>query len=88
MNQKRIKSEIEKIKTRNARVESDKAWETSVLRIVFIVFLTYLTCLSLFLFLDFQRPFESALIPSMGFLLSTLSLPILKRYWLKKIYNQ
>lgn len=37
-----VKEEIEQIKQRNARVESDKAWETSLFRKILIAVLTYI----------------------------------------------
>ena len=37
-----IKSDIEQIKQRNARVEADKAWETSLFRKILIAVLTYI----------------------------------------------
>ena len=41
MENKDLENEIEKIKERNARVEKDKAWETSWTRRICIMILTY-----------------------------------------------
>jgi hypothetical protein len=38
----KIEQEISEIKERNRKVEADKAWETSVFRMVSILVLTYL----------------------------------------------
>ena len=80
MNPKKVEKEIKRIHSRNLRVEADKAWETSKFRIIFIVVLTYITSLSLFLFLGSNKPYASAIIPSAGFLIFTLTLPFLRKY--------
>lgn len=75
---------IEQVLKRNKRVEADKAWETSKTRRGCIMLMTYLTA-SLFLYLIGNDAFwVNALVPMGGYLLSTLSLPPLKRWWLKK----
>jgi hypothetical protein len=77
-----LEQEVEAIKVRNARVDSNKAWETSWARIFAIIVLTYiLTCL-VFWLIGVQRCFVSAIIPTVGFFLSTQSLPKIKRIWL------
>lgn len=80
----KLKEEVEKIKTRNARVEKDKAWETSWTRKVAIAAATYTTILIFFLIIKIDRPFLSAIVPTLGFLLSTLSVDILKNWWVEK----
>lgn len=77
-----IEDQLEKIEQRNARVEVDKAWETSLTRRLSIALLTYLTA-SLFLWLiDVAFPFLSALVPTGGYILSTLSIPWIKKCWI------
>jgi len=76
-----LKNEIEKIKERNARVEADKAWETSLFRKILIAVLTYIVIVLFFLVANLQRPFVSAIIPTIGFILSTLSIPFFKKIW-------
>ncbi|MFA4941322.1 MAG: hypothetical protein WC582_01830 [Patescibacteria group bacterium] len=76
-----LKNEIEKIKERNARVEADKAWETSLFRKVLIAVLTYIVIVLFFLVADLQKPFIGAVIPTVGFILSTLSVPFFKKIW-------
>ncbi len=79
-----LKKEIEAIKARNARVEKNKAWETSATRKVAIAAATYTVVLIFFLIIKVDRPFLSAIVPTLGFLLSTLSIDILKNWWVKK----
>lgn len=83
-----IKKEIESIKQRNARVESDKAWEVSKTRKVIIAVLTYIVIVLFFLVAGLPNPFINALVPTAGFVLSTLSLPYFKKVWLKEFYNK
>ena len=79
---------LEEIKERNRRVEADKAWETSFARKGTIAFFTYLVVV-LFLFLiGAPNPWFNAFIPALAYILSTLSLPFLKRYWLRHIYKK
>jgi len=78
-----LKAEIEKIKERNARVEADKAWETSLARKVLIAVLTYIVITLFFLAASLPKPFINALIPTLAFILSTLSIPFFKKMWMK-----
>ena len=79
--------EIEDIKNRNKRVEGDKAWETSKTRRLIIAIVTYFIVV-LFLFLiDAPSPWLNSFVPAIGFLLSTLTLGVIKRWWLRNIYS-
>ena len=74
---------IEDILKRNARVELDKAWETSRTRRLVIAFITYLTAATFLKLIHNDAPLVNALVPVGGYLLSTLSLPLLKDLWMK-----
>lgn len=79
-----IRVQLQAIEQRNRLVETDKAWETSLTRRAFIAFITYCTA-SLFLWLvGVTLPFVNALVPAGGYLVSTLSLPWIKVWWIKK----
>ena len=80
-------TDIDNIRERNARVERDKAWETSKTRRAFIAVVTY--CLAAFYMhiAELGNPFVGACVPTGGYLLSTLSLPYIKRIWQEKIYK-
>lgn len=79
-----IKKDIEQLKARNARVELDKAWETSLFRKLLVAGLTYAVILIFLVSMDFPRPFISAIIPTMGFILSTLTVRAVKQWWVGK----
>jgi preprotein translocase subunit SecF len=79
-----VRNEILKIKERNLRVENDKAWETSKTRKVLIAILTYFVVLVFFLSAGVTNAYFNAIIPTIGFLLSTLSLGFFKKLWVKQ----
>lgn len=78
-----IKKEIQEIKDRNFRVEKDKAWETSLFRKALISILTYIVVVLFFYFADLPKPFINAIVPTLGFLLSTFSMSFVKSIWIK-----
>ncbi len=78
-----IRKEITEIKERNSRVEKDKAWETSFFRKVLVAVLTYVVIVIFFLAADLPKPFMNALVPTLGFLLSTLTVSVFKKHWQK-----
>jgi hypothetical protein len=80
---KQIKNEIQQIKERNARVELDKAWETSWARKIIIAVLTYFVMVIFFYFASLPKPFINSIVPSLAFILSTLSLPFFKKIWMR-----
>ncbi len=83
-----LTSRIEKIENRNKRVEKDKAWETSSARIILVTLITYIIATAVMWVIDVENPFTAAVIPTLGFFLSTLSLPVLKRIWIKTVHRK
>ncbi len=83
-----FEKEIEKIKERNKKVQADKAWETSNARRITIVILTYAAIVVFLIQIRDPNPFFNALIPAAAFSISTLSLPFLKKIWLKHFYKK
>lgn len=75
---------LDAIEARNARVGADKAWETSWTRRGFIAGITYVCVAVLLTLLGHDGVFKHALVPVLGYLLSTLSLPLVKNLWLKQ----
>ncbi len=75
---------IEQIFERNSRVEMDKAWETSKTRRTVIAGITYIVATFFMWRIGATDPYINALVPTGGYLLSTLSLPFIKKHWLKK----
>jgi hypothetical protein len=79
---KELKKEIKLIKERNARVEGDKAWETSWTRRALIVGLTYIVIVLFFYFAELPKPFINSIVPAVAFVLSTLSVGWVKKCWI------
>jgi len=82
-----IEQEIQNLKERNIRVEADKAWETSKTRIIIISILTYGLIVLFFIIEELPQPFLNGIIPTIGFILSTLTVPFFKLLWIKYIYR-
>ncbi len=80
--------EIESIKERNKRVEADKAWETSITRRIIIALMTYIIIVIFLYSINAKSPWLNAIVPTIGFVLSTLTLPYFKKAWLKYIYKR
>ncbi|MBT4192160.1 MAG: hypothetical protein HOE11_02540 [Candidatus Diapherotrites archaeon] len=87
MKQKQIEKEIEAIKKRNKKVEADKAWETSNARKLIIGVLTYIVIVVFFVLAELPNPYVNAFITAFVFVVSTLSMPYFKKYWVNKFYK-
>lgn len=85
---KKLEERIKKIEDRNKKVEGDKAWETSNLRKILIIVFTYMFAVLYLKIADTTNPWFGAVVPCVGFYLSTQSINIIKKYWLKKYYNK
>jgi hypothetical protein len=80
-----LEERVLKIEQRNQKVELDKAWETSRTRKVLIAVMTYITIVLFFHVAELPKPFVNSIVPTLGFVLSTLSLPYFKNIWIKKL---
>ena len=81
-----MKKEILAIKERNKRVEIDKAWEVSVTRRAIIALATYIIVVVFLYMIDAPYPWLNALVPAIGFILSTLTLNMFNRIWIRNNY--
>lgn len=77
-----IEKRLAAVEHRNARVEEDKAWETSVARRALIAAFTYIAVGAYFAAISIPNPWLNAIVPTVAFLLSTLTLPYFKKMWL------
>lgn len=76
--------EIELVKKRNERVEQEKAWETSWTRRISIAAGTYIIAGFWLVVIRDSYPWLKAFVPAGGYLLSTLSLPFIKNWWISR----
>jgi len=79
--------EIALLKERNLKVEGDKAWEVSWTRKLSIATATYFIAGIWLVIIKDSFPWLKSFVPAGGYLLSTLSLPFIKRWWLNKKYD-
>jgi hypothetical protein len=83
-----LEREMKRIKSRNRRVETDKAWEESLTRKLLIGVLTYIIIAAFLWSAKIPDPLLNAIIPALAFMLSTLSLEIFKKHWRKRIFKR
>lgn len=84
---KQLEKEVDAIKARNKRVETEKAWETSWTRRIMIAVMTYFVVAIFFEFLGASDPVGDAVVPSLAFIISSLSAPLIKKWWLRYIFK-
>ena len=80
-----VEAAIERLNGRNRRVELEKAWEVSGARVLLIAVLTYLAMNVLLWSIGGPFPPVHALVPTLGFVLSTCSVPWVKRWWCRRV---
>ncbi|MBI3955291.1 hypothetical protein HY338_02500 [Candidatus Gottesmanbacteria bacterium] len=78
-----LEKEIESIKERNKKVETEKAWETSWTRRLLLALFTYLAISIYMSAISLPSPWLNGIVPSIAFLLSTLTLPLFRKLWQK-----
>lgn len=86
-NMQELERRLNKIEERNKKVEVDKAWETSNTRKVLLILFTYFSIALYLKYIIHIDPWLNAIVPALGFLLSTLSLPFFKNLWTKYVYK-
>ncbi|MEX1061859.1 MAG: hypothetical protein WEC39_02005 [Patescibacteria group bacterium] len=81
----RLEKEVTSLKERNARVETDKAWEISLTRTISVSLVTYAVTAFVFYLIGVGSYLLSALVPATAYFISVQSLPALKRWWKAKL---
>lgn len=82
-----LEERILKVEKRNREVELNKSWEVSWSRKIVVAIFTYLAIALYLQFIVGINPWINALVPTAGFLLSTLTLPFFKTLWEKYIHK-
>ncbi len=85
---KDVEERLRRIEERNARVEADKAWETSYTRRSLLTLFTYLAIGFYLQAIAIPFAWLNAIVPAVAFMLSTLTLPFFKRTWLKHVHGK
>jgi hypothetical protein len=84
---KTVEQRLSQIEARNVRVEAEKAWETSNFRKVLVVITTYfLMCVTMAI-IGVNQFYINAIIPTLGYFLSTLSFRFIKKFYVNKKLN-
>ena len=83
-----IDIEIQSIKERNACVEADKAWEVSKARTTTIMLITYIAASLLLWVIGADNFLLGALVPTLGYFLSTQSLSGIKKCWVTRYMSE
>jgi hypothetical protein len=78
-----LEKRIVAIEKRNEKVSLDKSWETSWTRRISIAVLTYLVVLVYLFVIGNSNPWINAIVPPVGFLLSTLAMKEIRTLWQK-----
>ena len=79
-----LEQTVQEIQMRNLRAEQDKTWETSLTRIVSIFIWAYIIIVLFMSVAATPKPFISAIVPSVGFWFSVLTVLWIKQRWLSK----
>jgi len=78
-----LEDRVSQLESRNKKVETNKSWETSRTRRAVLIIFTYLAIGFYLDAIKVNNPWLNAIVPSVGFLLSTLTLPFFKKLWEK-----
>lgn len=81
-----VEEDLKAIQERNRRVEADKAWEISVTRKALIAIITYAVAALALYVIGVPDFYLGSVIPALGFLLSTLTFPIIKEWWVRRYF--
>ncbi len=83
-----LEERVKDIEERNCRVETDKAWETSIARRAAVAVLIFCTAWSWLLLQGSDTALRDALFPALGYLLSTTALSALRVQWEARHNNE
>jgi len=77
-----LRTEIEILRQEAVEFEKEKAWSTSSARIFYGTVFTYIVFATTFYFLGIINYFQIAFIPTAGYILYTILLPLFKKWWM------
>ncbi len=78
-----LQQEVSLLNTRNRKVGLDKAWDQSLARTLFVAVMTFL-CLGVYMSaIRVKNSWLSAIVPTVGFVLTTWSFPTAKNAWVR-----
>lgn len=79
-----LQKQVDALKRRNFEKDRGKEFESSYTRVIFLMIITYCTlCAYMAFVLKTGNPFLDAIVPTVGFNISTWSLPYIKELWIQ-----
>jgi len=78
-----LEERVSRIEERNANVEANKEWETSWTRRALVMLFTYLAMSTYLWAIGVADPWLNGIVPTVAFMISTLTMPYFKNWWLK-----
>ena len=79
-----LQTEILQLQQRNREKDRGKEFESSYTRVIFLMAVTYFTLLTyMALVIKSANPYLDAIVPTVGFNISTWSLPYVKEWWIQ-----
>ena len=88
MDPAKMEEQMRSILERNKRVEQDKAWEVSWARRSSIAIATYIVAVLWLFIIGETSIWLKSVVPVGGYILSTLSLPFIKKWWLGNTWKK
>ncbi len=88
MKSNEIENKMKQMLERNAKVEADKSWETSLARRAILAIATYVAVVIFLQIINAPNATLAALVPVGAYLLQQYSMPFLKKIWIKKFYKK
>ena len=80
-----LEKRILELEERNKRVAMDKAWEVSWARRGILMLFTYLAIGSYLYVIEVPSPWINAVVPTVAFMISTMTMPFFKRKWIERV---
>lgn len=74
---------LKRILTRNQKVDEEKRWKESLTHRLSVTVLIYIISVCCFYFASVHEIFIVALIPSLGYFISTIKLKLIRHIWEK-----
>lgn len=78
-----LEETVERIRLSGKYSNLQKNWENSRIRVITVAVSMYVLTLTFMLILQVQNPIVSALLPTVGYMLSTNSIPLVRRIWVR-----
>merc|ERR1711924_135801 len=78
-----LRQDVTKLRHRNRMKDIDKEWDSSILKTIIIMACTYMLLGLYMAAIEVPQPWLSAIVPTVGYMLSTLALPSVKPIWLR-----